>query len=82
MGYYIQPEYSLDVNYDQLADKISNMLSQDKVKQVKTLLDDEQIDITLEDLTTLKELLFDTPSIDTNVCEAEFDWESDDDDNL
>ena len=82
MGYYIQPRYSLDVDYDQLADKISNMLSEDKVKEVKTLLDHEQIDITLEDLTTLKELLFDTPSIDTNVHESEFDWEADDDDNL
>ena len=82
MGYYIQPRYSLDVDYDALADKISNMLSEDKVKQVKTLLDDEQIDITLQDLTTLKELLFDAPDIDTNVCEAEFDWEADDDEDL
>lgn len=82
MGYYIQPEYSLDVDYDTLAGKINNMLAEDKIKEVKTLLDGEQIDITLDDLTTLKELLFDTPSIDTNVCEAEFDWLADDDDDL
>ena len=82
MGFYIQPEYSLQVDYDELADKISNMLSEDKVKEVKTLLDDEQIDITLEDLTTLKELLFDTPSIDTNVHESEFDWGEEHDEDL
>ena len=82
MGFYIQPEHSLHINYDELATKINNMLAEDKIKEVKTLLDDEQIDITLEDLTTLKELLFDTPSIDTNVCEAEFDWGEDDDEDL
>ncbi len=82
MGFYIQPEYSLDVDYDALAGKISNMLAADKVKEVKTLLDDEQIDITLEDLTTLKELLFDTPSIDTNVHESEFDWGEERDEDL
>lgn len=80
MGYYIQPEYSLQVDYDDLAGKVNNMLEQDQIKQVKTLLDDEQIDISLEDLTTLKQLLFDTPSIDSNVCEAEFDWDIEDED--
>ena len=80
MGYYIQPEYSLQVDYDDLAGKVNNMLEQDQIKQVKTLLDDEQIDISLEDLTTLKQLLFDTPSIDSNVCEAEFDWDTEDED--
>ena len=82
MGYYIQPEYSLQVDYDDLAGKVNNMLEQDQIKQVKTLLDDEQIDISLEDLTTLKQLLFDTPSIDSNVCEAEFDWEAETDEDL
>ena len=82
MGYYIQPEYSLDIDYDEMADKINNMLEADKIKEVKTLLDGEQIDISLDDLKLLKQALFDTPSIDTNVCEAEFDWEAEDDDDL
>jgi len=82
MGYYIQPEYSLDIDYDEMADKINNMLEADKIKEVKTLLDGEQMDISLDDLKLLKQALFDTPSIDTNVCEAEFDWEAEDDDDL
>jgi peroxiredoxin len=85
MGYYIQPEYTLDTEaqYDQMADKINNMLEQDQIEQVKTLLQDEQIDVSLDDLKLLKQALFDTPSIDTNVCEAEFDWlaETDEDDS-
>lgn len=81
MGYYIQPEYSLQVDYDELADKINNMLEADKIKEVKTLLDQEQIEISLEDLSTLKQLLFDSPAIDSNVCEAEFDWQADTEDD-
>lgn len=81
MGYYIQPEYSLQHDYDALAGTINNMLEQDQIKQVKTLLDDEQIDISLDDLKLLKQLLFDTPSIDSDVCEAEFDWDIDEDDS-
>ena len=74
MGYYIQPEHNPQPDYDELADKISNMLAADKIQQVKALLDDEQVDISLQDLTMLKQILFDSPSIDSNVCEAEFDW--------
>ena len=74
MGYYIQPEHNPQPDYDELADKINNMLAADKIQEVKALLDDEQVDISLQDLTILKQILFDSPSIDTNVCESEFDW--------
>ena len=78
MGYYIQPEHSLDPDYDKMALKIKQMLKQDKMDQVKHLIngcEDDSIEIELEDLSLLKQLLFDTPSTDSNVDAAEFDWD-------
>ena len=85
MGFYIQPEYSIDQlteqQCDELADKINDMLSQDKIQEAKDVLKQDGIELTLDDLKLLKEALFNIPSIDTNVCEAEFDWEAEPEDD-
>ena len=83
MGYYIQPEHQPEpqIDYQQMADKINNMLEADKIAEVKSLLAGEQVDVSLEDIKLLKQLLFDTPATDTNVCEAEFDWLVEDEDD-
>ena len=83
MGYYIQPEYSLEPDYDKMAQKIKQMLEQDKMEQAKDLINgcvDDSIEIKLEDLSMLKQLLFDTPSVDEDVTADDFDWYDLDDD--
>ena len=83
MGYYIQPRYSLEPDYDKMAQKIKQMLKQDKMDQAKDLINgcaDDSIEIELEDLNMLKELLFDTPSVDEDVSADDFDWHDLDDD--
>lgn len=83
MGYYIQPEYSLEPDYDKMAQKIKQMLKQDKMEQAKDLINgcaDDSIEIELEDLNMLKQLLFDTPSVDEDVKADDFDWHDLDDD--
>lgn len=89
MGFYIQPEYNLDADKplteqqcEELADKINNMLQQDKEQDAKELLSGEGLEFSLEDLKLLKETIFGIPSVDQDVDAAEFDWEEEHDEDL
>ena len=83
MGFYIQPEYSLDeVDCEALADKINDMLTQDKIQEAKDVLSTDGIELSIDDLKLLKQALFGVPSVDQDVDELEFDWGDQDDDEL
>lgn len=83
MGFYIQPEYSLDeTDCEALADKINDMLTQDKIQEAKDVLSTDGIELSIDDLKLLKEALFGVPSVDQDVDEQEFDWGDRDDDEL
>ena len=83
MGFYIQPEYSLDeIDCEALADKINDMLTQDKIQEAKDVLSTDGIELSIDDLKLLKEALFGVPSVDQDVDEQEFDWGDRDDDEL
>jgi len=79
MGFYIQPEYSLDeIDCDALADKINHMLTHDKIQQAKDVLSEDGIELSIDDLKLLKQALFGVASTDEDADEQEFDWGDDD----
>lgn len=83
MGYYIKPQHSLEPDYDQMAQKIKQMLKQDQVDQIKNLIngcEDQSIEVDMNDVNILKQILFDAEANDQDVSASDFEWHDPEDD--
>lgn len=88
MGFYIRPEHQHhndstpdDHDYDVMMHLINQQMDNTHVQQMVQLINgcvDDSSPDCLQDMSMLKQILFDTPSVDEHVTHDQFDWKLDD----